>query len=76
MKTNKGFTLIELLVVITIVVIIGAIATGIIGLIRNNTVDDPTAYMSISDKAFYEEQKRANDIRERELQLQAQQQQK
>ena len=66
---SRGFTLIELLVVIVIVVVLGSLIMA--GVSRRFDPDyDPSVYMDPAERAFYLEQKRANDIRERELELQ------
>lgn len=73
-KKNKGFTLIELLVVVTIVAIFASLVFGSIrGCQQTN--GEPWFYNAEyenmkANKQQAEEFKRANDLRERELQLQ------
>ena len=66
---KKAFTLIELLVVLAILAIM---AIGVSSVVIRSNSGDPTVFMDPSEKLFYLEQKRANDIREKELELQYQ----
>lgn len=70
----KAFTLIELLVVITIVAIFGAMILGAFGGCHRedgNPIFINTEYENMkANRQQAEEFKRANDLRERELQLQ------
>jgi prepilin-type N-terminal cleavage/methylation domain-containing protein len=73
-KKNKGFTLIELLVVVTIVAIFASLVFGSISGCQRNDGEPlfyNTEYENMkANKQQAEEFKRANDLRERELQLQ------
>lgn len=62
-KMKAAFTLLELIVTVAIVAIVA-------GIIYSSLGTPGPFFMSPTDRAFYEEQKRANDLRERELELQ------
>lgn len=71
---KKGFTLIELLVVITIIAIIASIGVTFLRAVSGN--QQPFFYNSDyenaeANKRQAEEMRRANDLRERELNLRA-----
>lgn len=71
---KKGFTLIELLVVITIIAILASLGVTFLRAVSGN--QQPLFYNSDyenaeANKRQAEEMRRANDLRERELNLRA-----
>jgi len=70
--SNKAFTLIELLVVITIIAILAAIGGSLINKFNSNQdqfQQDPVYFPDQPQPQAVDEQKRANDLKEQELQF-------
>lgn len=71
-SSKKGFTLLELIVVITIIAILVAIGGGVVsklGSHQDQLQEDPVYFPDQPQPQPVDEQKRANDLKEQELQF-------